>query len=149
MSVSTQRAWLCLPCTHGSYQHVSHTHSQVPGPTPPSHSFSHLWHRVPWWHQSAPLAWWPSHHLVRSPWCTPMPILGICLWMCIVCMCVWACLSGTCPNLMALCHCPPTVCFLSLFLLCYSTHHLRQLSWALSFNLWCSNSRILHCRKYT
>lgn len=42
-----------------------------------------------------------------------------------------------------------TVCFLSPFLFRYSTHYLLQISWALSFKLWCGNSRILHCWKYT
>ena len=125
LSVSTLRAWLhptpqhtqVLP-PHDTHSHT-HTHIHKPlAPSLPSRSFGGLWHRLPRWHQSAPLAWWPSHHLVRSPWLAPAPYwecfvwavciyVCVCVWVC-VCVCVWECLSGASPNILAPRHRPPT-----------------------------------------
>lgn len=100
------------PATLPPHETHSHTLSQPLASNPLRSLSNSLWHSLPRWHQPAPLAWWPSRYLVRSPWLAPAPY-----WECFVCgvflcmhvrVCLWACLSGTSPVLLALCHCHPT-----------------------------------------
>lgn len=87
----------------------TNTHSQVPGPTPlrtlsaTSDTECHGDISQPRWHGDPPSPCQVT--LARPSAHTGNMSVGVYS----VYVCVWACLSGTCPNLMAQCHCPPTI----------------------------------------
>lgn len=81
-----QSIWLCAQ----KVQPPHDTHTSPCPLGPPPCSFSSLQQRVPRWHHSALLAWWPFHHLVRSPWLAPTPYRE--------CFCVKVCSEYECPG---------------------------------------------------